>query len=252
MLAAPRALLAGTTRRSAPEDAAKLAWELVTVEDPRKFVASFDPAALTQFRSQFAHLIELARLKNQTREVLQFFGVRAVSQLEEWSDAQLFEAVWHNMRAREPETAEAARHFDFQALGHVRQGRRAYVLYHLTSRHPDYAPPIWPNVVSLESTRAGWAMLLNGSLEGLKRVSDNLDDLLDRLHFQVTDVVGHVPVDDSGFLIIKSVTTAGPLRLTQIGRVLFSPHDDAWPHFQAGDTRALLRALNNRYGGSAG
>jgi hypothetical protein len=253
MLATPRSLLRGMAADESPEAVALHAWRLMQQGDPNWLVDSLDPGALESLRRAMMGMVEIAHRVGQTEDILEVFGVESVRQVRALDDRAFFAAIWREISQQEADSLEIAQDVEFRPVAHVpAQEGRVYVLYRLTSHRTDLLLPIWPKVIGLERTDAGWALLPNSRLEGLERVDfATLDpaDLLAKLRVVVTDVIGHVMGDDHGLVILQSVADLRPLRLTQIEVVPVLADDPDFGRLQRGEMRQLLRSLKAKYAG---
>jgi hypothetical protein len=252
LLATPKSLLRGIGLDETPETVALQAWNVMRQGDPDWLMDSLEPGALEQMRRVLLSIVDLAHKNGQTNEILKLFQVESVRQVRELDNRAFFAAVWRAIRQHEPGLMEIMQDVNFDPFAHVRANDdRVYVLYRLTARRPDLLTPVWPKAMGLERIASGWAMLPNCRLEGLERANLatlDLAEFLDNLRVEVTDVIGHVMREDHALVVMQSIAESRALRLIQVHVVPVLSTDPNLSLLRRGETREVLRSLEEKYG----
>lgn len=216
---------------------------------PEEFVASVSSEGLKDFREAVAPSIREAVTGGRADEVLSFFDVRDMRELDRLDDAAFLTAFWSGLRREIPAVEGAARKAVLYTFGRVEEGDVAHVIYWLFWE--GMWPLLPPNVISLRRTADDWVVVPD-EMEG----AEELRRLTQGGRTQpepavAVEAVGSVPQDEGMiFVVYRARVTLGGFRMTAVRVHGVAPQDSEWKMLQRTDMEALNRALGERFGKS--
>jgi hypothetical protein len=160
--------LGQTGKDDSPEAAARKA--LVALKEDRldDFAKAMHPEALKRFKTLMVAIVDAAAKEGKEKSVLALFsGVSGSEELKKLNDTDFFVSFYRGLTRLRPEMKDLVAGAELQTLGHVMEGKEtAHVVYRMTTKL-EGATITKMNVMSLQRTADGWALLLSGDIEGV-------------------------------------------------------------------------------------
>jgi hypothetical protein len=151
---------------ASPEDVATQALQALREDRMEDFAKLMHPNALRQFKETMVSIVDVAAEAGQEKQVLGLFGtVEAAEELRELDDKDVFLRFFQTLSKKRPEFRQSMAGAGAQVLGHVTEGKDlVHVVYRITLT-VEGVKATKMDVISLQRTKTGWAMLLRSDIE---------------------------------------------------------------------------------------